>query len=69
MTALNDATPEALADGMAAEAEAEAQAKASLTVHTHGSTWLHMAQESLGIPRKTYFYKFFWIFGVFLIKY
>ena len=34
-----------------------------------GSTWLHMAQEFLGIPRKTYFYYFFWIFGTILIKY
>ena len=24
---------------------------------------------ALGIPRKTYFYQFLWIFGVFLIKY
>ena len=28
-----------------------------------------MEPGSLGIPRKTYFYQFFWIFGVFLIKY
>ena len=30
---------------------------------------LHIGPGSLGIPRKTYFYIFFWIFGVILIKY